>query len=59
MGVVKTTSLDPPGGKGGINTGLALPQLPYESLPRNHTTVPELPPQKVFFLGSIGCCPRR
>lgn len=44
MGVIKTTSLDPPGEKGGINTGLALPYVPHESRPRNHTIVPDTPP---------------
>lgn len=60
MGVIKTTSLDPQGEKGGINTGLALPHVPHESRPRDHTIVPDTPPPpQEIFLGLIGCCPRR
>lgn len=42
MGMVKTTSMDPLGEKGGST--LDLHSCPYESLPRNHTRIPSFLP---------------
>lgn len=51
MGVIKTTKPGPAGRKGGINTVLALPYVPHESRPRNHTIVPDTPPSTGDLLG--------